>query len=75
MLIDRSVNYHRHMTTQTERREEWLAVKEVAAELRLSTSAVYKAIEQGSLPVVRLHEHGAIRIHRSILDQHRKEHP
>lgn len=60
------------MPTQTERREEWLAVKEVAAELRLSTSAVYAAIERGALPALRLSEHGAIRVPRSALDAREK---
>jgi len=52
-----------------------MAVKEVAAELRLSTSAVYKAIETGALPALRLSPTGAIRIPRSVLDRAREEQP
>jgi excisionase family DNA binding protein len=45
----------------------WLSVKEVAYELGLTPKAVYRAVERGELPALRLHEHGAIRIHRSAL--------
>jgi excisionase family DNA binding protein len=48
-------------------RGEWLAPKEVARELRLHVSAVYRAVERGQLPAVRLSESGAIRIPRSAL--------
>jgi excisionase family DNA binding protein len=48
---------------------EWLSVKEVAFELGLHPTAVYRAIDNGALPAVRLHEHGAIRIHRRVLDR------
>jgi excisionase family DNA binding protein len=70
-LIDRSVNYHRRMLTDTQQRE-WLAPKEVAAELRVHVSAVYRAVERGELPAVRLSETGAIRIPRSALDHTQK---
>src|SRR4029077_18571368 len=58
-----SAHGHRHRKT-----DGMMAVKEVAAELRLSTSAVYKAIETGALPALRLSPTGAIRVHRSALD-------
>jgi excisionase family DNA binding protein len=56
-----------YMNTDTQGRE-WLAVKEVARELGLHASAVYRAVHDGRLPVVRLNESGAIRIHRSALE-------
>jgi excisionase family DNA binding protein len=52
-----------------------VAHKEVAFELGLHPTAVYRAIDNGALPALRLHEHGAIRIHRSVLDRARKEQP
>jgi excisionase family DNA binding protein len=55
------------MSIDTQERE-WLSVKEVAFELGVHPTAVYRAIENGALPALRLHEHGAIRIHRSVLD-------
>jgi excisionase family DNA binding protein len=57
------------MHTDTQERE-WLSVKEVAFELGLHPTAVYRAIDNGCLPVLRLHSAGAIRIHRSALDPH-----
>jgi excisionase family DNA binding protein len=60
------------MLTDTHERE-YLAPKEVAHELRVHVSAVYRAVERGELPAVRLSETGAIRIHKSVLDQHRRE--
>jgi excisionase family DNA binding protein len=53
---------------QTDMHErEFLAPKEVARELRVHVSAVYRAVERGELPAVRLSETGAIRIPRSAL--------
>jgi excisionase family DNA binding protein len=60
------------MQTDTHERE-YLAPKEVAHELRVHVSAVYRAVERGSLPAVRFSETGAIRIPRSALDQHRQQ--
>jgi excisionase family DNA binding protein len=54
-------------------RGEWLAPKELARELRLHVSAVYRAVERGQLPAVRLSESGAIRIPRSALDPQGQE--
>jgi excisionase family DNA binding protein len=60
------------MHTDTQR-GEWLAPKELARELRLHVSAVYRAVERGQLPAVRLSESGAIRIPRSALDPQGQE--
>jgi excisionase family DNA binding protein len=54
---------------------EWLAVKEVARELRVSPSAVYHAVQRGTLPAFRLTGTGAIRIPRSALAPATKETP
>jgi hypothetical protein len=42
--------------------------------LRVDVASVYRAVRRGDLPAVRLTEAGALRIHRSVLDQ-RKEQP
>jgi excisionase family DNA binding protein len=63
------------MSTDTQQRERWLSPREVADELRVHVSAVYRAVERGELPAVRLSPDGAIRIHRSVLDQARQERP
>jgi excisionase family DNA binding protein len=47
---------------------EWLAAKEFARELNVHVACVYRAVHKGRLPVVRLNESGAIRIHRSALN-------
>ncbi len=60
------------MSIETQERE-WLSVKEVAFELGLHPTAVYRAVDNGSLPALRLHEYGAIRIHKSVLDQHKEQ--
>ena len=60
------------MSTDIHQRE-FLAPKEVAHELRVDVSAVYRAVERGQLPAVRLSESGAIRIPRSALDPHGQE--
>ena len=62
------------MTTGIQERE-WLSVKEVALELRLHPTAVYRAVQAGQLRALRLSETGAIRIHRSTLDRARKDTP
>ena len=54
------------MSTDT-RGREWLAAKEFAHELGVHVTAVYRAVQEGRLPVVRLSNTGAIRIHRSAL--------
>ncbi len=60
------------MDTET-REREFLAPKEVACELRVHVSAVYRAVERGQLPAVRLSGSGAIRIPRSALDPQGQE--
>jgi excisionase family DNA binding protein len=60
------------MPADTEKRE-YLTPKEVARDLRVHVSAVYRAVERGVLPAVRLLESGAIRIPRSALDPQGQE--
>ena len=60
------------MQTETQKRE-WLAPKEVAHELRVHVSSIYRAVEEGRLQAVRLSKSGAIRIPRSALDPHGQE--
>ncbi len=52
----------------TNERDQWLAPKEIARELHLHVSSIYRAIERGELPALRLSDGGAIRIHRSALN-------
>ncbi|HEX2112696.1 MAG TPA: helix-turn-helix domain-containing protein [Gaiellaceae bacterium] len=47
----------------------YLCVAEVAQTLGLSEATVYRRVWDGSLPVVRLSEHGAIRIPTSVLTE------
>jgi excisionase family DNA binding protein len=54
------------MKVDTQQRE-WLAAKEVAAQLGVHVTAVYRTVHEGRLPFVRLSKTGAIRIHRSAL--------
>lgn len=56
------------MNTISERPSEFLAPKDLALELGVNVSAVYRAVERGELPTVRLTPRGAIRIPRSFLD-------
>jgi excisionase family DNA binding protein len=60
------------MRTDTQQRE-YLAPKEVAHELRVHVSSIYRAVESGWLPAVRLSESGAIRIPSSALRPSAKE--
>ncbi len=46
---------------------EYLAPKECAHLLRVHVSSVYRAVEEGRLPAVRLSDLGAIRIPRSAI--------
>ena len=54
------------MTKVADRR--YLSVGEVAQELRISKASVYRAVESGSLPAVRLQPLGALRIPREALE-------
>jgi excisionase family DNA binding protein len=47
---------------------EYLAVKELAYLLRVNPATIYRGVERGAIPAVRLHEHGALRIPRSFLE-------
>ena len=58
----------RQTSTNDDRRPGYLTPKEVARELRVSTAVVYRSIERGSLPCIRLLPNGAIRIPRSALN-------
>ena len=49
------------------RDHQLLFVKEAALLLRCAPSTVYRAVERGSLPALRLAEGGQIRIPRSAL--------
>ena len=49
----------------------YLSVGEAAHELRVSPATVYRAIEIGSLPAIRLVPHGALRIPASSLEPER----
>lgn len=52
--------------------KRYLSVGEAALELRMSRTSVYRAIEAGSLPVVRLQPRGALRIPVSALEPERR---
>jgi excisionase family DNA binding protein len=56
-----------NMQTSIAKREGFLAPKQVADELGLHVSAVYRGVERGEIPFVRLSSRGAIRIPRSVL--------
>jgi excisionase family DNA binding protein len=55
------------MQTPIAKREGFLAPKEVADTLGLHVSAVYRAVERGELPAVRLGQRSAIRIPASAI--------
>lgn len=50
---------------------EYLTVDEAAKLLRLNPATLYRAVERGELPALRLSEHGAIRIPSSALEVQR----
>jgi excisionase family DNA binding protein len=66
--------YDWRMPTDVHERHLWLTPQEIAHELRVDVASVYRAVRRGDLPAVRLSHHGALRIHRSVLDQ-RSEQP
>jgi excisionase family DNA binding protein len=66
--------YYPGMSTHVHEREEFLTPKELASVLRVDVASIYRAIARGDVPAVRLSQHGALRVHRSVLDQ-RKEQP
>jgi excisionase family DNA binding protein len=56
------------MYSQTHERE-WLAPKEVAYRLGVHVASIYRAVESGRLPSLRLSNTGAIRIPASALER------
>ena len=56
------------MSTLVTHEVEFLTVSEVAARLRVSTPTVYRRVQDGTLPAVRLSQHGVIRIPCSALE-------
>jgi excisionase family DNA binding protein len=53
--------------TSTDDAHRYLAPGEVAYLLNVSRQSVYRAIDRGSLPAIRLAPHGALRIPESAL--------
>jgi excisionase family DNA binding protein len=51
-----------------DRRDGFLAPKQVAAQLDLHVSTVYRSVERGQLPSVRLAPGGSIRIPASAIE-------
>jgi excisionase family DNA binding protein len=62
------------MRTDVHERHEWLSAQEVARELRVDVSAIYRAVRAGRIRALRLSPSGPLRINRSVLDQ-REEQP
>lgn len=56
------------MTTRTETRADLLTPKQVAHRLGVDVSCVYRAVNRGALPAIRLVPRGAIRIPSSALE-------
>jgi excisionase family DNA binding protein len=63
------------MQTDVHQHHEWMTAQQIAHELRVDVASVYRAVRRGDLPAVRLSDHGALRIHRSILDRAGEEQP
>ena len=51
---------------------KYLSVGEAAYELRVSKASVYRAIESGNLPAIRLQPLGALRIPADALEPERR---
>ena len=64
----------RYMSANVEQ-PQWLTAQEVARDLRCDVASVYRAVKKGDLKAVRLTHHGALRIHRSVLDQQKETTP
>jgi excisionase family DNA binding protein len=60
------------MQTPIAKREGFYAPKQVADELGLHVSAIYRAVERGDLPSVRLGPRSAIRIPMSAVRPERQ---
>jgi excisionase family DNA binding protein len=52
---------------------KYLSVGEAAHELRVSKASVYRAIESGNLPAIRLQPLGALRIPAEALEPERRD--
>jgi excisionase family DNA binding protein len=61
------------MTTTDTRDKRYLSVNEVADELRVSRQSVYRAVEAGTLPAIRLQPLGSLRIPASALEPERRD--
>jgi excisionase family DNA binding protein len=59
-------------TTQTPAHKRFLSPSEVAAELGVSKSSIYRAVDSGHLPAVRLQPLGALRIPAEALEPEEK---
>jgi excisionase family DNA binding protein len=59
------------MATVTDSRQ-YLSVGEAAHELRVSTATIYRSIERGNLPAIRLTPLGALRIPADALKPERR---
>jgi len=55
-----------------EKQTRFLKPDEVAKRLRVSRDTVYRAIEAGHLPAVRLNERGSLRVPETALGPHRE---
>jgi excisionase family DNA binding protein len=56
------------MATISDKQRPFLTPKELAHELGVTPAVVYRSVERGELPHIRLLPRGAIRIPRSVLD-------
>jgi excisionase family DNA binding protein len=59
-------------TTATNANKRFLSPAEAAAELGVSKSSIYRSIEAGHLPAVRLQPLGALRIPADALEPERR---
>ena len=61
-----------HMATPVDNRK-YLSVGELANELRVSKASIYRSVESGYLPAIRLAPHGSLRIPIDALEPERRE--
>jgi excisionase family DNA binding protein len=59
--------------TQTPAHKRYVSPAEAASELGVSKSTIYRAVEAGRLPAVRLQPLGALRIPVAVLKPERQE--
>jgi excisionase family DNA binding protein len=60
------------VTISERRGAGYVTPKELAHELGVSTSAVYRSVERGELPAIRLLPRGSIHIPRSAIEHEHK---